>query len=377
MEGSLAVTPDKLDKMRKRIREIDRKILELTAERMGICRDVGEYKKKQKLPIKDYKVEKFILERARKQALDLNIIPELAESLIQQLIKYSVLEQDEIKANQLHGSSNSDKNVLIIGGAGNIGGWMSQFFASMGYSVRIHDKNPPEESIYDLEHDIDEGLAWAGITILALPMLVTNQMLLDISKKGYQGVVLEVSSLKAPLLTGLKACWQAGIQAVSIHPMFSSDVRTLVGHNIILCSHPLCSQEAFALVENIFKLTSANVVSLPLEEHDRFMSYVLGSSHFINLLYAKIIEESQLSQEKLEALSGTTFMKQMAVTKDVINENLDMYFDIQNLNLKTKDLLEGIERILATIKNQVLNGKREEFIESMEKAKQHIFESKD
>ncbi len=367
------MTPDNLDKLRKRIREIDSKILDLTAERMNICRDIGRHKREQKLPVKDYMVEKVILERVREQADTLNIIPELAESLIKQLIKYSVIEQEDIKSSSMSLSQNSaNKNVFIVGGAGNMGRWMTQFFESLGYSVRIFDVKPSNNLDYDREPNMEHGLQWADILVLAVPMEKTNDLLLDIAKQGYDGVLIEITSLKSPVMTGLEACWQAGIHATAIHPMFGPDVKILAGHNIILCTDERCPLETFQQVENIFKLTSANIIHLPLQDHDKYMSYVLGSAHLVNLLYAQVLEHSTLPLGELENLAGTTFAKQIEVTKDVVAENQNLYFDIQFLNQRTQDLLEVLENVLQGIKMQILNRQRGQFKDAMEKAKNYF-----
>ena len=129
-----------LDELRQGIRDIDSQILKLTSERMKLCRQVGEHKRKNNLPVKDYKVEKSIIEKTRETAKTLGIYPELAESVIKSLIKYSVLEQDEIKSHlkskQEFGSS---KKVLVIGGNGNMGQWISHFFEALGHQILIND----------------------------------------------------------------------------------------------------------------------------------------------------------------------------------------------------------------------------------------------
>ena len=116
-----------LDTFRKKIREIDDKILSLASERMKYVRKVGEYKQENNLPIKDYKVEKQILETARKKAKSLGIYGEMAESLLKELIKYSVIEQDELKKPFFPSTDPEHKTFGIIGGLGHMGTWLSGF----------------------------------------------------------------------------------------------------------------------------------------------------------------------------------------------------------------------------------------------------------
>ena len=56
-----------LEKAREEIDEIDAKILELLAERLDICKQLGKYKKQHNLPIQNKEREKEIIkDRARK-----------------------------------------------------------------------------------------------------------------------------------------------------------------------------------------------------------------------------------------------------------------------------------------------------------------------
>lgn len=52
----------KLEEARKKIDAIDRKIIKLLAERLEICTELGEYKQKNNLPIKDRKRELEIIQ---------------------------------------------------------------------------------------------------------------------------------------------------------------------------------------------------------------------------------------------------------------------------------------------------------------------------
>ena len=63
--------------------------------------------------------------------------PDLAESLLRQLIQSSLATQEQPRvAAQAHGSG---KRALVIGGHGKMGGWFAEFLASQGFRVAIAD----------------------------------------------------------------------------------------------------------------------------------------------------------------------------------------------------------------------------------------------
>lgn len=347
--------------LRQGIRDIDAQILELTAKRMEICRKVGEYKEEKNLPVKDYKVEKLILEKTRLQAKNLGIYPDLAESIIKNLIKYSVIEQDQIKSQKRSKVEASDlMNVLVIGGHGNMGRWMSIFFDSLGHNVRILDEQSNQLSDFKCCDSLDDGLSWANIIVLATPMISTNDYLLSFATKNIEGIVLEISSLKSPILKGLELAKEKGIQVVSIHPMFGPNVDILSGRNIIVCEDKQRLQCVEKITE-IFKQTSANIINLPLQQHDKYMNYILGSAHLINLLYANVLNAAHLSFSDLNKLSGTTFSDQIAVSKNVVSENQDLYYEIQSLNHETPHLIKDFVEQLTILKELIERQDRDGF----------------
>jgi len=59
---------------------------------------------------------------------------------------------------------------------------------------------------------------------------------------------------------------------------------------------------------------------------------VLGLSHFVNLLFARVLSRSGLSYSELSAVGSTTFQSQWSTSQRVIDESPKLYFDIQRLN---------------------------------------------
>ena len=55
---------DRLERLRRRIRNLDAALLGLVAERMELAREVGRAKRERGVPLRDYEVEKRVLARA-------------------------------------------------------------------------------------------------------------------------------------------------------------------------------------------------------------------------------------------------------------------------------------------------------------------------
>ena len=126
-----------LEELRKRLSEVDRDLIRLVAARQQIVAEIGTHKIQNSVPTRDYEREREVLKGARQQALDLGLDPELAEAIMQLLIRSSLTHQEQTRV--AAGTSGAGKRVLIIGGAGKMGAWFGQFLASQGFAVEVAD----------------------------------------------------------------------------------------------------------------------------------------------------------------------------------------------------------------------------------------------
>ena len=364
---------DSLTHLRSELRDLDTEILKLVAKRLELSREVGEYKLRMNIPIKDYQVEKQVIERAREKARELDVYPALAETIAKTLIHYSVLKQDELTKSRYRADEKiAGKRVLIVGGLGLMGRWLAGFFESFGHLVSINDIREPQEKHGDFifEKDLGHGCRDADIILLATPLAATGQVLQQIIDFKPRGIVVEISSLKSPIIPVIESGQKQGVRIASIHPMFGPDVETLAGRNILLCETG--DFEALGVIEAIWRMTSANLIRLPLGRHDALMSHVLGAAHFYNLIYAGALERSNIPLAELERVGGTTFQNQIEVTRAVARENQDLYYEIQSLNSHTAAMLQKQLEVFEDYRRAIANCDREAFKSLMEKNRQYF-----
>ena len=71
---------------------------------------------------------------ARARARELAVDPDLAERILRQLILSSLASQERDRV--VAEARGDGRRALIIGGAGKMGGWFVDFFASQGFETR-------------------------------------------------------------------------------------------------------------------------------------------------------------------------------------------------------------------------------------------------
>jgi len=88
----------KLDLLRSELSAVDRRLLELIAERQRLVGEIGRSKQSSGAGTRDYAREKEVLSMGRAQAEHLGIDPDLAENILRQLIRSSLASQATIAA---------------------------------------------------------------------------------------------------------------------------------------------------------------------------------------------------------------------------------------------------------------------------------------
>ncbi|MES1191736.1 MAG: prephenate dehydrogenase/arogenate dehydrogenase family protein [Steroidobacter sp.] len=344
-----------LEDLRRQLDGIDERLVQLIAERQATVRNISEIKRSTSVPLRDYGREREVLQRARANAEKAGVSGDVAEDMLRTLIRYSLTQQEQ--ASVIARRAGTGQRALVIGGAGKMGAWFARFLYSQGYDVEIADPNaPPSDTVITDWHHSD--LAHDYI-IVATPLGMTNQVLHDLAARKPGGVVFDLGSLKTPLKSGLDALRNAGVRVTSVHPMFGPDVQLLSGRHLIFVD--MGNKDALERARALFAPTMAMQAVMSLDEHDRLIAYVLGLSHAVNIAFLTALMNSRESAPRLTELSSTTFDAQFDMARRVVNENPQLYFEIQKLNAFGQESLDALLHAVQTIRQSVIDNDLQQF----------------
>ena len=351
-----------LDRHRRDIEALDRRILHLVCERLAVARQIGELKNQLGVPLRNFRVERQVLERFEEASSFLGLDALLGHDLALFLIQKAVEEQATLRDVQYAGDA---LDTLVIGGKGGMGRWIARFLAGQGHRVRIldpaHSSTPfPEERDIDAARDAD-------LVMVAVPMSACAVVLSKLASTAPRGVIAEMCSFKSHLVPVLDHLRRDGVRVVSFHPMFGPDVRMLSDRTIVFCTDG--RPEDVALVRGLFEETSAKLVEMEIADHDRRMAAVLGLTHLANLVYAWALAHSGLTAERLQEVAGVTFQKQIATTLEVVAENPHLYFEIQALNPDTQLIAELLRGSIDRWQRAIADGDAAAFEDLMEECR--------
>jgi chorismate mutase/prephenate dehydrogenase len=356
-----------LDQLRQRLTQVDRELIKLAKERQDVVGQIGAFKIAEGVPTRDYERERDVIKGARDLAESIGLEPDLAEEIMELLIRSSLTRQEETRV--AAGTAGSGRRAVVIGGCGKMGAWFTRFLSSQGYAVSIADPSAPEgmtDAVADwhtleLDHDL---------IVVAAPIQATANILEALAEERPTGLILDIGSLKTPLRAGLQRLADAGCRITSIHPMFGPDTRLLSGRHVIFCD--VGNAEALDEARELFSPTMAERIDMSLDEHDRLIAYVLGLSHALNLAFFTALSESGELVPRLKHMSSTTFDAQLKVASLVAHDSPHLYFEIQALNEYGYTSLKALRAAAEKIEALVASGDEAGFVRLMESGRRYL-----
>jgi chorismate mutase / prephenate dehydrogenase len=356
-----------LDELREELTELDGQLLDLVARRQALSQKVAAVKRASGRATRDFAREREVILRARTAAQRLGISPDLAESLLRQLIQSSLATQEQARV-AAH-AQGSGKRALVIGGRGKMGGWFAEFLASQGFRVTVADPaaGPPG---FDQVSDWQTTALDHDLIVLATPLGATAQLLHSLAERAPRGLIFDLGSLKTPLRAGLHALVEAGCRVTSVHPMFGPNTELLSGRHVIFID--LGDAQALAEAQELFAPTMAERVVMDLDEHDRLIAYVLGLSHALNIAFFTALADSGEAALRLAKLSSTTFDAQLEVASLVASESPELYYEIQSSNEYGVESLVALQKAVQRLVAAVQDKNSSEFAALMTRGRAYL-----
>lgn len=351
-------SPDPLPPLRDAIADLDRALLELLRRRMEIAGEVGRIKAERGAPIVVHDVEHQVLERARQQAESCGVSPEVLEAVFRAIIRGSVERQHRVGVEL---RARRGERVLIAGGAGGMGGWFHAFFDLAGHHCDLLDPAfaglAPRPGRYAALAEVPELDAYAAV-LVAVPLASTAPVVAGVAAAaaalpdGRRPLIVEISSIKAPLVPALEQARRDGLRVIALHPMFGPGKSLYEPLTFVLAAQGEPESERLAL-EPFLSHPYTRLMEVAFPHHDRLMGWLLGLAHLVNLVFGAALGGSGIAPAELHACASTTFLRQAATARSVLGEDADLYLDIQRLNPYRNEVYRATREALAHLEGLV------------------------
>ena len=219
--------------------------------------------------------------------------------------------------------------------------------------------DPRADSIAATYASLDEvpDLDAHDVLVVAAPLGAMPAVLGDLVDRRPAGTVLELASIKSPLADVRERARELGVRLHSVHPMFGPGKPPYDPLTFVACGD---DAERIAL-EELFPHPYARWIAVPFADHDPLMGWLLGLGHLTGMLFATSLERAGLSPDLLNACASTTFLRQAATARSILDEDPALYLDIQHLNPAREGVYATLAAVLEEFRRATDSGDLEAF----------------
>ena len=272
---------DEIRRLRDRIDEIDGQIVLLLHSRNEDAKLLGRIKRVRGMALRDPEREKIILRKMSTLTRKLGLEPRTLEGVFRQIFEMSVQSQagpDVKQASRLKGL-----RFLMVGGTGRMGRFFAGFAALQGAQVKIAGRSLKNSKKTADEMGVLPGTildaAESDIVIISVPVRETERVAVEAASFMKSGSLLvDVSSVKTGVSDQIAARTSAGIEYVSIHPLFGPDIDLVFGQGMAWV--PYRQGPRWKKLDKAFSASGVDMYEMTARQHDKKMAYVQGLHHF-------------------------------------------------------------------------------------------------
>lgn len=336
-----------LSQLRDEIDDIDQQLVDLLVHRRSVTAKVGKLKSEVGKPIFDAQREAQLIDKRRGQASEAGVNPDLIEDLLRRIMRDSYQSQDESGYLCV---SDTPKNVVVIGGKGQLGSIFVDLFVRTHYHVDIIEKDDWPTA--------DAVLAKADLVIMSVPIRVTPETIQKLKHLPEHCILADMTSVKeSPLYEMMKV--HSG-PVVGLHPMFGPDVTNLVKQTIITCEgrYP----EKYQWLMDQLAVWGAKIHPVTAQAHDQAMSTVQVMRHFSTIAYGYHLMSEGANLQELVDMSSPIYRLEIMMVGRLFAQNPVLYSDIIFANPENISMMKRFAYRFLQLLEDVEQGDKNDFI---------------
>lgn len=338
----------RLTALRTEIDAADAELVALLAKRRKLTAEVGRVKRNLGEPLYVPSRELALIEARRQEAEAAGLPGDLIEDVLRRIIRESYRSQ-QAHSGKCQGST--ERPVIVVGGAGQLGRLFVQLFEASGYQVVVVDAETWQAA---------EG-HWhnAQLVLVSVPIHVTEAVIAQLPNLADDCVLADVTSIKRqPLAAMMKS--HAG-PVVGLHPMFGPNLKNLAKQLIIVSEGR--DLDACRWLLSQFENWGAQLQFVTAEAHDKSMAFVQVLRHLSTFVYGEHLQQEVESIDALLSLSSPIYRLELMMVGRLFAQNADLYADII---LSAPDNFAMVRRYIRRfdeILTQLEQGNRELFVQ--------------
>ncbi len=353
--GRVEASPgnEPLEEYRRRIDDIDQRLVDLLAERQGVVEQIAELKKANNLPIYHPAREENLISQRRNQGAAAGMDPDSVDELFRCILRQSRGKQSARVTRRI---VRPGASVLVVGGRGNLGGYMARWFSESGYTVRILDRDDWEDAA-GLCSGID-------LALVSVPIDVTESVVRRLAPLlPPESLLADVTSVKeAPLKVMLES--HPG-PVIGLHPLFGPTASTM-DKQVVVYIHGRDPEACRWLLEQ-FTVWGNILLKAEAREHDEIMSIVQALRHFATFVFGRFLLRNNFNLIRALEFSSPIYRLEMGMVGRFFAQDPRLYAEILFASEERRKMLKDFMRFWQDHERMLTEGDKESFIEEYRK----------
>lgn len=303
-----------LETLRRKIDEIDEKILSLLARRKGEVDQVVELKKKYHLPAYHPAREEDVIFDRRRRAAEAGLNPDHVEELFRCILRESrVIQTTRISRKALR----PDFGVLIVGAGGGMGRYFHQWFRDAGYQVRGLEKED--------WHRVKELCDGIGLAVISVPIDTTLSVIDGIAPHLPPGCILaDLTSIKTEPVAAMLSAHSGPV--LGLHPLFGPTTSTM--DKQIIAAIPGRRTPDCRWVLDQLAAWGAVLVETDAETHDEIMAIVQSLRHFATFSFGRFLCRKRVDLQQSLEFSSPIYRLELGMVGRLFAQDAALYSEI-------------------------------------------------
>ncbi|RDD53797.1 MAG: prephenate dehydrogenase [Candidatus Korarchaeota archaeon NZ13-K] len=225
---------------------------------------------------------------------------------------------------------------ILIVGAGAMGSLFSRYLSER-HEVYVHDvdRTKAEElcSKLNVKHQLElRNLGKFDSALVCVPISKTALIVEILGEEMRRGsTIMEISSVKSPVMPSMRRLGPRGILGISFHPLFGPGLRDLSRGKAAVVE----VRDIGAELSYLSSLFPFELIPMSLEEHDRAMAW-LGLVHLITNAF---LSSSDGYADLLSSASTTTTSWFLRVAAATLTQSEDLSQELITQNPYFEDCL--------------------------------------
>ncbi len=231
-------------------------------------------------------------------------------------------------------------SLALVGGYGKMGVWILKFLEGQGLLSKMSvvitgPRRDPGEKVarrFGCSYSPDNLTAAASdLAVICTPIRTAPSVVAQIGPHMRQGsILMDICSVKSEICSVAERSVPAGVEYVSVHPMFGPSVANLDGQVVIIV--PVKGNGFARRLQAFLERAKARTILTSPEMHDYSLAVVQSLTHFAYIAVGATLKDLDFDIRDSRSYSSPVYELMLDMIGRILSGDPGMYTEIQMCN---------------------------------------------